>query len=137
MLLSIGHQPSTYLFALSSGESEYYALVKASSQSIGLQSMLCDVCVNSDIEVKTDASAAVGIASRRGLGRVRHIEVAQLWTQEKVANGKLKLVNVPGQSNLADALTKHVPSELLRYHCEHTMHHAQPRRHKLMPNVIV
>ena len=85
----IKHWSSTqHTYALSSGESEYYALVKASSQSIGLQSMLSDICVEARIEVKTDASAAVGIASRRGLGRVRHIEVAQLWIQEKVSNGK-------------------------------------------------
>ena len=126
-----------HTFALSSGESEYYALVKASSQAIGLQSMLNDICVNSlSIEVKTDASAAIRIASRRGLGRVRHIEVAQLSIQGKVSNGKLKLVKVLGQVNLADALTKHVPADILLYHCEHTMQHAQPGWHTLMPNII-
>ena len=125
-----------HTYALSSGESEYYALVKASSVAIGLQSMLSDVNISASIEVRADASAAIGIASRRGLGRVRHIEVAQLWIQEKVANGMLKLVKVPGQSNLADALTKHVTADILAYHCEHTMQHARSERHKLMPNVI-
>ena len=37
------------------------------------------------IQVKSDASAAVGIAMRRGLGKVRHIDVSQLWLQEKIA----------------------------------------------------
>ena len=136
---AVKHWSSTqHTFALSSGESEYYALVKSASQAIGLQSMLSDICVNSlGIEIKTDASAAIGIASRRGLGRVRHIEVAQLWIQEKVADGKLKLIKVPGQVNLADALTKHVPTDILLYHCEHTMQHAQTGRHRLMPNIIM
>ena len=35
-------------------------------------------------EVIIDSSAAKGIASRRGLGKVRHIEVHQLWLQDKV-----------------------------------------------------
>ena len=86
----IKHWATTqHTFALSSGESEYYALVKSASQSIGLQSMQNDINISHlGIEIKTDASAAIGIASRRGLGRVRHIEVAQLWIQEKVAQGK-------------------------------------------------
>ena len=126
-----------HTFALSSGESEYYALVKSASQAIGLQSMQSDVNVDSlGIEIKTDASAAIGITSRRGLGRVRHIEVAQLWIQEKLAQGKLNLIKVPRQINIADACTKHVPNDILQYHCEHTMQHAQTGRHKLMPNII-
>ncbi len=135
---AIKHWATTQnIFAISSGESEYYAVVKSASQAIGLQSMQNDINVSlSGIEIKTDASAAIGIASRRGLGRVRHIEVAQLWIQEKVAQGKLKLIKVPGQVNLADACTKHVPNDILLYHCEHTMQHAQPGRHSLMPNII-
>ncbi len=71
--------------------------------------------------VNADASAAIGIASTRGLGRVRHIEVAQLWVQDRVVSGMLKLVKVPGQANSADAMTKHVTIETIVYHCEHTM----------------
>ena len=43
-----------------------------------------DLGVNMSITILTDASAAKGIASRRGLGKVRHIEVNQLWVQERV-----------------------------------------------------
>ena len=75
---TVKHWSSTqHTFALSSGESKYYALVKSASQAVGLQSMLTDININAiGIEIRTDASAAIGIASRRGLGRVRHIEVA-------------------------------------------------------------
>ena len=45
--------------------------------------MLADMGVNMKIRLRTDASAAKGIASRRGLGKVRHIEVHQLWLQKK------------------------------------------------------
>ena len=54
--------------ALSSGEAEFYAIVKGSSQGIGMRSLLEDMNVQVKICVNTDASAAKGIASRRGLG---------------------------------------------------------------------
>ena len=44
------------------------------------------------LTVKSDASAAAAIASRRGPGKVRHIEVCQLWLQEKVRKLDLKVV---------------------------------------------
>ena len=82
---TVKHRASTqHTYALSSGESEYYALVKASSLAIGLQNMLADVNMAMTINVRADAISAIGIASRRGLGRVRHIELAQLWIQERL-----------------------------------------------------
>ena len=70
------------------------------------------------IVVRTDASAAKGIASRRGAGKIRHIEVAQLWVQEKVSNGEIKLIKVSTNENVADALTKHVTGEGIIKHIE-------------------
>ncbi len=37
--------------------------------------------------VKTDASAAKGIAPRKGLGKFRHIDVSQVWLQDRVSKG--------------------------------------------------
>ena len=85
------------------------------------------------IKLLTDASAAKGIASRKGLGKVRHIEVNQLWLQDKVASGDMELVEVSGNENLADALTKHVPSEELRKHISGTGLFNELGRHELMP----
>ena len=66
--------------ALSSGEAEYYALVKGASGAIGTTNLCMNMGVYFDgpIKAKTDASAAIGIASRLGVGKVRHIEVTQL-----------------------------------------------------------
>ena len=69
--------------ALSSGDAEHYAMVKAASVSIGIRSMLMDLGVDEGkIILKTDASAAAGVAQRVGIGKIRHIEVNQLWLQE-------------------------------------------------------
>ena len=82
--------------ALSSGEAEYYGLVKASSVGLGIKSMQHDMGINTGIHVYTDAEAARGIATRRGLGRTRHIEVHYLWVQERVASRDFYLYRVAG-----------------------------------------
>ena len=46
------------LIALSSGESEFYAALKASAEGLGLMSMLKDFGITVNGEVKGDASAA-------------------------------------------------------------------------------
>ena len=121
--------------ALSSGEAEYYGLVKGSSVAIGIRSMLKEFGVDMRIRVSTDASIAKGIASRRGLGKVRHIEVNQLWVQDKVANGEIEIRKVDGKVNIADALTKHVSSEDIRVHMHHTDQSYVHGRHGVMPRI--
>ena len=125
---------STY--ALSSGEAEYYALVKCSSVAIGMKSMMKDFGITTSIRVNTDASAAIGIASRRGLGRIRHIDVDELWVQDKVAQGVIKPQKVKGPENLADTLTKHVTQSELEYHITHMNMRIVEGRHELMPRII-
>jgi hypothetical protein len=57
------------VIALSSGEAEYYGIVKGTSVALGLRNMLDDLGMKVKIRGKTDASAAKGIASRRGAGK--------------------------------------------------------------------
>ena len=38
------------------------------------------------VELRAEEIAAKGIAERTGLGKLRHVEVKQLWVQEKVKN---------------------------------------------------
>jgi len=92
--------------ATSSGEAEYYALVRGSAESLGLQSALRDIGYEMKVEVRVESSAAKAIASRLGLGRTRHLEVRFLWVQEKVRRGRLRVKKVLGKTNPADAMTK-------------------------------
>ena len=57
------------------------------------------------LELRTDASAARGVILRQGVGKVRHLQVKQLWLQENVAAGELTIVKIPRAENCADALT--------------------------------
>ena len=84
--------------ALSSGEAEYCGLVKGASMALGVKSMHKEMGLKARVRVSTDASAAKGIASRRGLGKIRHIEVHQLWVQDKVASGEVEVRKVLRQN---------------------------------------
>ena len=121
------------VIALSSGEAEYYGMVKGASVGLGIQSVLRDFGIRVKLTLNSDASAAIAIASRRGLGTLRHIEVCQLWLQEKVRSGEVKVVKVGTDENVADSLTKYVSSEILRKHMRVTGQLAREGRHRLAP----
>ena len=69
------------------------------------------------MEASSDSSAALAILKRTGPGRVRHLDVRELWLQDEVSSGRLQLRKVPGATNVADLLTKPMarrPFEILR-----------------------
>ena len=80
-----------------------------------------------------DASAAIGIARRRGLGKVRHIELNEMWLQEQVARGRISISKVEGKKNFADSLTKHCTSERIQQTIQCTHHLILQGRHDIMP----
>ena len=121
--------------ATSSGEAEYYALTKCGSQSLGLQSMMGDLGLDVGITLKTDASAALGIGLRRGLGKLRHVEVHQLWLQDAIYRGKLALEKVDGKTNPADALTKAVGADMLNILLQGSSTNLSRGRHRLNPQL--
>ena len=96
--------------ALSSGEAELSGLVKGAAQAIGLQSVAGDLGAKWSIMLRSDATAAIGMCRRRGLGKVRHLAVADLWIQDKVKNQELSIEKVLGLDNPADLLTKYLDS---------------------------
>ena len=101
------------VIALSSGESEYYGIVKGASILLGALSLAKDFGVVMEGRLSTDSSAGKGIASRLGLGKVRHLDVEDLWVQQKVRDGSVQLLKVAGVDNPADIFTKYVASDLL------------------------
>ena len=93
--------------ALSSGEAEFNGVVRGSGQGLGYQSLLHDLGVDVPLRVWTDSSAAIGICSRQGLGKLRHLDTHTLWVQQAVRTGRVDLRKVPGEENPADLFTKH------------------------------
>ena len=111
--------------AMSSCEAEYYALsegaleaardklattVEGATRALGAQAVAKELGVEVGdlvVELATDSSAAKSFASRRGLGRNRHVEVKWLWLQTAVAQGRFKLQKILGATNPADICTKY------------------------------
>ena len=60
------------------------------------------------VRTRIDPSVALGISQGRGLGKVRHLELEQLWIQDKVSSGESEVRKVKSEDNKDDVLTKHV-----------------------------
>ena len=85
-------------------------VVESATRALGAQAEAQELGVevkDLTVEVATDSSAAKSFASRRGLGKNRHVEVKWLWLQQAVAQGRVKLQKVPGDVNPADVCTKY------------------------------
>ena len=60
-----------------------------------------------ELIVETDASAPKVALSRLGCGkRIKHIDVQDLWIQQIVKTGRIKVVKISTHDNVADFLTK-------------------------------
>ena len=85
--------------AQSSAESELLAIVKAAKEAFGMISLAADVGTDLTARIHVDASAALGILERRGVGRVRHLAVGALWLQEQALRRAVEFMKVMGPSN--------------------------------------
>ena len=106
------------LIALSSGESELYAALKASAETLGVISMLADFGLTMAGEIWGDAQATSGIINRSGLGKTRHIQTGLLWIQQVSAQKRLAFGKVLGKENLADLFTKYLDSNTIGQHLQ-------------------
>ena len=105
---TIKHWSSTQSsVTLSSGEAEFNGVIRGAGQGLGYQALLQDFGVELPLRLWTDSSAAIGICSRQGLGKLRHLDTHTLWIQQAVRNRRVDLRKVDGTENPADLLTKH------------------------------
>ena len=90
--------------ALSSAEAEMNASVEAACEAIGMKQLCGHLGMPVIIKMFGDSSSMKGTLSRKGSGKVKHLETRQLWLQEHAASGNVVLVKVHRDLNLADAL---------------------------------
>ena len=97
--------------ALSSGEAEFYSVLKGTVEALGLSALAEELGFRfRPPRVGTDSTAAKGAASRHGLGKLKHLEL-HLWIQELVRTRRVTLVKEASESNFADLMTKHLEQE--------------------------
>ena len=102
--------------ALSSGEAELGGLCKGAANGIGLRSVARDLGITLNLEVRSDATAALGIARRLGIGKIRHLDTLLLWIQQTNKDKDLTVSKVLGADNPADVLTKYVDRATMDKH---------------------
>jgi hypothetical protein len=90
---------------MSSGEAEYYAMVKAAAEGLGIKALCKDLGYDVKLVIAVDSGAAKTIVSRLGLGKVRHMEVRYLWAKEAHKRGRFAIREVWGLVNTADVLS--------------------------------
>ena len=73
-----------------------------------------DPQVNQRLTLKSDATAAIGITQREGLGKVRHLATADLWVQQRLRRREFNIAKVPGAENPADLGTKGLEREAIQ-----------------------
>lgn len=96
---------------LSSGEVEFYGLANGACEGLGLVGLLEDITRRrATIEIDIDSSAVKGIATRRGVGKVKHFEPR---TQDQMGGGRMEVKKINGDVNTADILTKYFPGKRL------------------------
>jgi hypothetical protein len=91
--------------ALSSGEAELNACLKAGCEALGLRTLMGEIGVTIGLHIFADSSAAAGTLNREGAGKVKHLEVKQLWMQQKIKEKDLEIFKIPRAKNSADAFT--------------------------------
>ena len=60
-------------------------MVDGASRALGMRTVAKELGIDVEdmvVEMATDSSGAKSFASRRGAGRIRHIEVKWLWLQQ-------------------------------------------------------
>ena len=93
------------VIALSSGEAELNAMLKAASEGLNVKHLMEEIGWDLGLHLRGDSSASHGTLSRLGTGRVKHLQTRQLWLQERVHQKEITIEKVPRTHNWADTLT--------------------------------
>ena len=78
--------------------------------------MAKDLGLEMEVELSVDANATIGMLCRSGRGKLRHIEVSELWLQQAVKRKRVTLKKVPGKDNPADLMTKYLAKHEIYHH---------------------
>jgi hypothetical protein len=93
--------------AQSSAEAELGGAHRAALVAVGVQNLWSEIFDEVlPIRIMMDSAAGKVLGCRRGRGRVRHLEVKQLYLQHLVNANRVQLVKVRGECNKADVGTK-------------------------------
>ena len=83
-------------------DAEYIAATASTSEAKYIQALFLACGQHVNIHLRSDSSGAI-VASRRGLQRLRHLDVRFLWLQAETASKNIQISKVPGPENVESA----------------------------------
>jgi hypothetical protein len=101
--------------ALSTTEAEYMAMTSAAQEITWFQSWMKDV-LNKDTKglIECDNQAAIALAkNENSTDRTKHIDIRHHFIKEKVMSGSIEIRWISTEDQLADLLTKRMPTNRL------------------------
>ncbi|CAK0899693.1 unnamed protein product [Prorocentrum cordatum] len=90
--------------ARSNGETEYAEMTNGATRGTFTKNFLKEMQIEMMVTAAGDSTAAIGICSRLGAGRIRHLDARCLWLQ--AASKEVRTKEVPTSENVADLMTK-------------------------------
>ena len=109
------HSRKTGQHALSSAESEIMSMSEVLKEAKLMQYNLEFRGMGLlPIVLHTDADVARAFCHKRGVGRMKHLDVRHCWLQEELEKGNFKVKRVDRKFNASDMLTHSTSAEELR-----------------------
>ena len=80
--------------------------MKGAVELLGLKILMEEAGWPSGATLEGDSAACKGILARQGCGRIKHLEVRQLWLQSYIKDDRLGFKKICRTVNPADSLAK-------------------------------
>ena len=106
------------IIALSSGEAEYYGTTKAGVVALGFMQLCKDFNMEQKFDIHMDSTAAKGICTRTGTGKLKHMDIQYLWIQQHVRMKSFSIKKIWGKVNMADLMTKYLDKATIDQHVQ-------------------
>ena len=97
--------------SLSAPECEFYAMTNGGAHT---KNIFSDLQIDVSVRLETNSTSASSIFRRRGVGRLRHLHMKELWLQDQVAAKNVELGRVPSDDNEADLGTKYLERDRIK-----------------------
>ena len=96
--------------ALSTRDSEFYAVCEGAKESIWLKSLLLELGIDvGRVSIRCDSKCAIALVSGQETHKARHIDVRYFFSREQKEMGNILVTFIRGKDQPADLFTKALP----------------------------
>ena len=92
--------------------------MKEAAEGLGMVAMAEDVGQQYTVRMHADASAALGVIHRKGIGKYRHLHTGSLQIQEQQLRFTVTFAKVKGSNKPPDLFAKYLSTECIDGYCE-------------------